>query len=182
MKLHEIDWRHNSISKVLDTLSDELTNVANEINPDEPESGLELTNSLMGIAFVTAQVYIAGTVSDAKKLLEPFTVTKANLLKDFSKQIPGSEITEIELCDALANYFKHHDEWSSDWSFTNQNKVTIGVLRSVGLDHHDSYPCILAADILFFDTLSPPSHYLSALLSMIVEWRRKVMNGLDSYR
>ncbi len=182
MKILEFDWRYNSIRNILYTLSDELTDVVSNIDHEDPDSGLELWNSLMGMAFITAQIYITGTVSDVKKITKSSIVSKSNLLKDFSVQLPDSEITEIELCDAMANYFKHHDEWSFDWSLTNQNKLTIGVLRSVRLDYSDYYPCLMAADILFLDTLSSPSSYLPSLFSMIVEWRKKVMDGLDNYR
>ncbi len=182
MKIYKIDWRYNSIRSILDTLSDELIDVVSKIDPDEPDSNLELSNSLMGIAFITAQVYIAGTAADVNKLINPSTVKKVNLFKDFSVHIPDSEITEIELCNTMANYFKHHDEWSFVWSQTKPERPTIKVLRAVGIDQNDNYPCIKAGDMLFSNTSSPPSFYLPSLFSMIVEWRKKVMDGLDNYR
>ena len=138
MKRQEFDWRLSSTKRIFQALSEALKDVERgfvEAQEDfEIDDALEHTESLLGIAFVTAQTYIAGMVSDANALIGPDSkVTKERLLKDYSDRVPESTVTKMELCDALANYFKHHDEWNG-WSVTGRNQKTISILRAAGID------------------------------------------------
>ena len=72
MNIYEIDWRLSSTRQVFQALSDALKNVEkiilDETREDyEREDALEHAENLLGIAFVTAQTYIAGTVSDVNQ-------------------------------------------------------------------------------------------------------------------
>jgi hypothetical protein len=51
--------------------------------------------------------------------------------------LTSSAITLIQFMDAVANYFKHRDEWDEwDWSkLTGQSKRTADVIQAGGLKH-----------------------------------------------
>ncbi|RLB66338.1 MAG: hypothetical protein DRH04_09505, partial [Deltaproteobacteria bacterium] len=69
MNVYEIDWRLSSTRQVFQALSEALKSVKkiflDKTREDyEREDALEHAENLLGIAFVTAQTYITGTVSD----------------------------------------------------------------------------------------------------------------------
>jgi hypothetical protein len=167
VNIYEIDWRFSSTQQVFQALSDALKNVENIILDEaqadyEREDGLEHAENLLGIAFVAAQIYIAGTVSDVNQFAKvAIKLTKDQLVKTHSEKITEKTITKLELCDALANYYKHHDEWES-WLTVGRQQKTIATLQAAGIKESDSYPCMKAAEILWLNTQS-----LESLLSLI---------------
>jgi hypothetical protein len=171
VNFHEVDWRFSSTKCVFQALSDGLKSVRcefNKVKEDfETDDILEFTESLLGIAFVTAQTYIAGTISDAYKLMGSNSkLTKKHLLKKYSDDLTGASVTKVELCDAVANYFKHHDEWNGC------HKDTVSILFAVGIKENDNFPCRKAADILWSNN---DDSNLEPLLSLISNWRRAVI-------
>ena len=121
----------------------------------------------VGIAFVMAQTYITGTLSDVNEIVSSKTkVSKDELMKDFSEYLESSDITKIELCDATANYFKHHDEWKN-WSPTERNRKTISILTATGIKEIDEYPCDKAASLIW----SNSDEDLQPLLELLTKWR-----------
>jgi hypothetical protein len=176
MRWTDFDWRFSSTKRILEALSDALKEVeqgAGEAQEShEIDEILELTEGLLGIAFTTAQTYICGTVSDVNRLLKPLKpVTKEQLLKEYGDQLPASEITKLELCNAAANYFKHHDEWA-DWSEMGRHQKTVALLQTVGITETDSFPCRKAANILWSND---EGSNLEPLLRMISDWRGSVI-------
>ena len=176
MKWQEIDWRFFSTRRIFQALSDALKDVECDFSEAqesfEIDDALEHTESLLGIAFVMAQTYIAGTVSDAYKLMgSGSNLTKEQLLKDYGDRLAGSAVTRMELCDAIANYFKHHDEWNS-WSATGRHQKTVSILRAAGIEENDDFPCRKAADILWSNN---DGSDLEPLLSLISSWRKSVI-------
>ena len=69
---YEFDWRYSSIQRIFESLSQGLKSVEHDLDEAEQSSelyfdadmALEHTNGLFDIAFVAAQMYIAGVVSD----------------------------------------------------------------------------------------------------------------------
>jgi hypothetical protein len=172
----EIDWRFSSTKRIFQALSDALKDVErnfSEAQEDfEIDDALEHTESLLGIAFVTAQAYIARTVSDANKLMGPGSKpTKERLLKDYGDMLAGSAVTRMELCDAIANYFKHHDEWSS-WSAPGLHQKTVSILHAAGIEENNDFPCRKTADILWSNN---DGSDLEPLLLLISSWRKAVI-------
>ncbi len=170
------DWRFSSTKRIFQALSDGLKDVRCDFSKAQEEfeidDALEHTESLLGIAFVTAQTYIAGTVSDAYKLKGAGSeLTKERLLKDYGDRLAGSAVTRMELCDAIANYFKHHDEWNS-WSAKGRHQKTVSILRAAGIEENDEFPCRKAADILWSNN---DGSDLKPLLSLISSWREAVI-------
>jgi hypothetical protein len=178
VRLSAIDWRWSSTKRVFQALSDGLRDVRRDFDDAQEDhqldDALEHTESLLGIAFVTAQTYIAGTVSDANKLLRGGTkITKEQLLKVYGNRLGELLVTDVELCDAIANYFKHHNEWGS-WSTAGRNQKTVSILRAAGIQETDQFPCSGAADILWSNNDGPD---LEPLLVIISNWRKSVITA-----
>jgi hypothetical protein len=172
--IYEVDWRYSPTEQVLSAISVGLNEVATKVVPVDIDEALEQWESLLGIAFVMAQTYITGTVSDVNKITRSSPpLKKVDLLKKFSRLISGTKVTGALLIDAIANYYKHHDEWP-DWSPVGARKSTIEVLNEVGIHEHDSHPCRKAANML----LTPPDSFdLKPLFSIIVDWRKNVITA-----
>jgi len=174
VSIYAIDWRYAPTRGVLDAISNGLEQVVTEVVPVDIDDALEQWESLIGVAFVTAQTYITGTVSDANKISTATPpLKKTQLLQSHSKSVTGAAITELQLIDAAANLFKHRDEWPS-WAPVPPRKATIEVLTAVGINEHDSHPCRKAANILW----TPDTSNLKPLLTILEEWREKVISSV----
>jgi hypothetical protein len=176
VKWQEIDWRFSSTKRVFQALSDGLKNVEHALDEAQEsyqmDDALEHAESLLGIAFVMAQTYIAGTVSDANRLPRAGgRLTKEQLLKNYGERLAGSALAKMELCDATANYFKHHDEWGSS-STTARNQKTVSILRAAGIQENDEFPCRKTADLLWSNNNGSD---LEPLISLISNWREAVI-------
>lgn len=85
----------------------------------------EIVESLLGCSFVAAQAYITYVVSHIKALhrtakknkisLSSASDSKRNIMTTSSPIVGTTTITSVEAINALANYYKHNDEWKSDW-------------------------------------------------------------------
>jgi hypothetical protein len=174
MIFSEIDWRLSSTRGIFQALSYSLKEVAQLLKDAQEDYQInycfDQTENLLGIAFVRGQTYITGTVSDVNEIVGTKT-NKNQLLKRFSDRLENSEVTKIELCDAIANYFKHHDEWES-WSPTERNRKTISILVATGIKETDEYPCDKAASLLW----SNSDEDLEPLLELLTKWREAVIN------
>jgi hypothetical protein len=178
MRLEEIDWRFSSTRRIFQALSEGMKDVKYDFDAAQEDYQIDIAldhiENLFGIAFVTAQTYIVRTVSDANQLLRGSgKFTKEQLLKDYSSRLGESAITNMELCDAIANYFKHHDEWV-DWAITSRNQKTISVLHAAGIQEWDEFPCRKAADVLWSANDGPD---LEPLLILILNWREAVIGA-----
>ena len=170
MNIHEIDWRYSSIKEILNAISSALVEIKDHV--EDVDEASEESESFLGVAFVAAQTYITRTVADAQRLANAASdAEKKDLLKDYSDVLSGTGVTEMQLCDSIANYFKHHDEWL-DWT-PNSKKKAIYALNGVGITEMTTYPCQEAAKIMW----GFGSSDLEPLLSMLSEWRKKVVAG-----
>ncbi len=74
----------------------------------ETENIIEKENvieNIIGMAFLTSQTYINGTIADIKFFsIKPDEINKWLLFKKYGKLLPGNNVTSIELCYAYANY------------------------------------------------------------------------------
>ena len=181
---YEFDWRYSSIQRIFESLSLGLKSVEHELDESERSSelyfdvdmALEHANGLFGIAFVTAQTYITGVVSDANRVAKPSVrFKKDQLLRSYSDYLSGLTATKLEFCDAMANYFKHHDEWAN-WSGTGHSQKTITIFRTVGITEDDHHPCVSAANVL----LPKGDWDLAPLLQILLHWRKIVIEACKS--
>ncbi|MBE2223135.1 MAG: hypothetical protein IAF02_16455 [Anaerolineae bacterium] len=174
--LIEQDSRYTMVKSIFDALNGNLRSLRRQAeNADdefEVEFVVEQAEWMYGIAFVTAQTYITGTIADANLLMKgKENFKKHQLLKDFSNKIEGANLTQLQLCDAIANYFKHHEEWGN-WELVGTKKWTISLLAEVGINKQSGFPCYEAAT-----TLCPEEDIvnLDYLLGLLVEWRDKTI-------
>lgn len=102
-----------------------------------------VVESLIGAAFVASQAHITGVVSSIIRLgvqaakddhpLTSSTGKREGILRIESSMIGSPAFSRIQVIDAMANFFKHHDEWTVPWSKLNKNqKPTATVVVAVG--------------------------------------------------
>jgi hypothetical protein len=95
---------------------------------------VELIESLLGTAFVICQTNITSVVSRIKDLhsffrkregrpLGALRFSKEAILKQGSDGLPGSAYSIVEAIDAFANYFKHREEWPSNWTLLSSHQA-----------------------------------------------------------
>jgi hypothetical protein len=169
MHLQEIDWRIEPLHVVIVGIGAGLSAIQKRMDAEEDFDGLsarEYAEPLLGLGFVAAQTYAVGTVSDLNRVRMSRGKSKEEKLnknKCYSQDtfIKG-DVTRIQLINASANYFKHHDEWGMRWP-TNYDTETLG---KVGITEKTDFPCIDAVELLC-DT----SWELNELLQILKEWR-----------
>src|SRR5256886_15615579 len=104
----------------------------------------EMIVNLIGSAFVLAQTSIVQAVAIAIKLHEiagdpPWMPNcKADIMKIESRIHGETGLSEIVLFNAVANYFKHRHQWSSDWGqqqpvLRERESATIQIVSKLGL-------------------------------------------------
>jgi hypothetical protein len=103
----------------------------------------DVVEGLVGAAFVVSQTQITGVVSSIKRLvrrasndghtLTSCSGTKEGILQMASPTIGTTAVSRIQVIDAMANFFKHHDEWTVPWSSLAPNqKRTADIVVTVG--------------------------------------------------
>jgi hypothetical protein len=172
MNMHEIDWRKSSVRQILTALSQGLD--ANSQAFDDGrnvDDAIEYEDDLCGIAFVTAQAYITKVVADVNVLrgtLPP--INKHELLKSGNPIVADTRLTRMQLCDIMANYYKHRDEWVR-WADAAARRTT-ELLRTAGFTESDDHLCTTAATLLFGDM---KVESLVPLVDMLSSWRVAVI-------
>lgn len=108
------------------------------------DTDLDLIETHLGCALITAQVFLTAVVSRVKALHDyhrsqsahPLTTTtrvKRDILAFGSALVGSSRFTQTQVIDAFANYFKHRDEWRGPWSkLSGQSADTAAVITAVG--------------------------------------------------
>ena len=105
---------------------------------------LEYAEYLYGAVFVACQAYAVGVVSDIndiRGLASTNKLGKLSLYRQGSAPVNGT--TQIEFINALANYFKHNEEWTS-WPENETTKA----LRNFGLNESTEFPLKSGAELL----------------------------------
>jgi hypothetical protein len=181
LPLDEFDWRLDSTAAVFSAISRAILETQDRfarVNEDyETDLGLAVIEDLLGLAFVAAQAYIAGTISDARKIAKRgASLTKHSLLRIGSATIPDTTTTYLELIDSVANYYKHHDEWSGG-DRSGHHQKTVEVLRCMETDEFEPFICIRVAEALHHGTEGAE---LQTLLSLITGWRQVVIQEAKS--
>jgi hypothetical protein len=114
MSIDEVDFR----STPLLTLCTSATNAVSELlsfrefGLFDNATALEYSEYFNGAVLVACQAYAAGVVSDVNRirnLLGEPRLNKFELYRQGSLVVKG--FTQVEFINALANFFKHRDEW-----------------------------------------------------------------------
>lgn len=113
--------------------------VSPEYRSVQDEHDVDVINLFIGSVFVLGQTAITQTISIVKRLYN--LASKPSWLSDKKSAIMSMDATvdsatglsRIVIIDAVANYFKHHYEWSETWNDRNEAQHTIRIVRTVGL-------------------------------------------------
>ena len=168
----EIDWRKSSVRQILFALSQGLdANVQQFHDGGDVDDALEYEDDLCGIAFVTAQAYITGVVADVNALRGTRSpISKHELLKTANPIVGDTTLTRMQLCDTMANYYKHRDEWT-DWTAPAARRTT-ELLRTAGFTQDNQHLCTTVATLLFGNVVVKS---LVPLVDMLSSWRVTVI-------
>jgi hypothetical protein len=151
----------------------------------EQEHHLEMISLLIGSAFVLGQAALTQTVAIAIRLWsiagEPtwLPASKAEVLRVEPTIHTGTRMSEMVLIDEVANYFKHHYEWPTDWDTKKARRTqrrTIQRVASLGLapgNHENNLQAALQGLGLCTSTMS-------SLASKIQGWRERLADRLRS--
>jgi hypothetical protein len=177
MKTREIDWRKSSVWQILLALSQGLDANAQQFDDGgDIDDALEYEDDLCGIAFVTAQAYITGVVADVNALRGTRSpINKHELLKSANPIVADTRLTRMQLCNTMANYYKHRDAWT-DWTDPAARRTT-DLLLAAGFTQGNQHLCTTAATLLFGDA---EVESLVPLVDMLSSWRVAVIASAKS--
>jgi hypothetical protein len=134
----------NNLRRLLDPIEQELTEIdaclAGLTPPSDEheqwayesfrEAKGDEVEGLLAVAFVIAQTHVTQVVSRTMRVLEAAQlagrsltafapspeVSRDHVLRAASDVVPGTDYTQVQVLDAFANYFKHHEEWRGKWA------------------------------------------------------------------
>lgn len=175
MRTHyrEVDYRVDWMRDLFMSLNHGFSTIQEKLNTIEYFDGLfaqEQAETVFGIAFVTAQTYITGTISDMNEVNNNSGLTKTDMLNIGSPSITNN-ISKVFLINTIANYYKHHEEWSG-WQIESHNRRTIQTLNQLGFNEHTLYPCHEAAQVIWPTEVLCELNYL---LDVLVDWRKNLL-------
>jgi len=173
---YEIDWRIGPLHAVIIGIEAGLKAIQERIDKEPGFDGLfalEYTDPLLGLGFVAAQTYVLGACRDLNRLRK-HDGHKKDLKPDQCRASdpitvkPG--VNRIQLVHAIANYFKHHDEWS-EWGLGRSAKTT-QVLGRVGITKTTNFPCVEATRLLCGESWD-----IMVLHRIVREWRAHIFSA-----
>ena len=173
-----MDLRESWISDLLASLSHGFVKIQEKLRDlDYYDVGFakEQAETIFGLAFVAAQTYITGTISDMFEINSDCGLSKQDMLFHDSPQL-NQNVSKIILVNAIANYFKHYEEWNG-WEIQRYNRQTIQTLNLVGINENTTYPCHVAAQMIWPNEVLCE---LSYLLDVLVDWRKHLLERVKS--
>ena len=181
-----IDVLHE-LRKTIQRIHERTIDITKDLAQDNAEFIWENTNSaiedLHGAAFVICQSSVTAIVSRIKAVhqfagsegtpINSVPSEKKDLLTFRSSVIPSKTVTQIQAVDALANYFKHNDEWPRGWvNADSRIKPTIDILHALGFQSGNN--AILRGAMELFDS------NLLALANAVNEWHEAILKELKN--
>lgn len=143
------------------------------------DSDLELVETHLGCAFVTCQVFLTAVVSRVQALHghhysrapTPLTTTSGErpaILAFGSTAVGTSGLSQMQVIDAFANYFKHRDQWRRPWSKLGRlAKETAVTITAVGAHEGSTGNLRTGAEV----TGNPSYTDVESYSSLIIHWR-----------
>jgi hypothetical protein len=123
--------------RVLDTIGVGIRKANERADKASDEDGIvddecEFVENLLGAAYVVCQAQITAVVQAALKVPD-HGLGQAHDVRALGPRF-NADHSQIEVLWALANYFKHRDEWPTDWKNMNGlSKRTATVIEAAGL-------------------------------------------------
>ncbi len=180
MHFREIDHRMEPLHDVIVGINAGLAAIHKRLDTEEWFDGIwarEYAEPLLGLGFVAAQTYAVGTVSDLNSIRISRGKSKAENLKNYKCYTQDTfikgDVTRLQLINAAANYFKHHDEWGARWPMEKPDGYTTETLGKVGITEKTEFPCIDAVELL-----CGTSWELNVLPKILKEWRVHLFSTL----
>jgi len=196
----------NNLRRLLDPIEQELTEIDARLAGLTPPSdeheqwayesfrearGDEI-EGLLAVAFVIAQTHVTQVVSRTMRVLEaakfagkPLTafapsteVSRDHVLQTASDVVPGTEYTQVQVLDAFANYFKHHEEWRGDWATLKDKKArkTAKVIAAAGAARGFGGNFRAGAEVLGNGSYKN----VGVFVSIISAWRSGLVEALEN--
>jgi hypothetical protein len=172
LNLDEVDWRIGPLEHVVVGIDAGLASIQAQIGDPEWYDRLHACDDaepLLGLGFVAFQTYALGTVEDLNRIRADHAKPKMDKHDCYScDPITFKEgVTRIQLISAIANYFKHHDEWSR-WPTSKKDKGfhDTQTLARVEIKQETEHPCVEATKLL-----CGTSWKMIVLRQIVQEWR-----------
>ena len=171
MHINEIDWRIEPLHDVIVGIEAGLKSVEERLKQEEDFDGLsarEHAEMLLGLGFVAAQAYVLGVWTDLNRIRKKEGLPPVGKIDCYASDPVTLHRgpTRIQVINATANYFKHHDEWLA-WP----NNETTQALRRVGITENTEFPCVEATQLF-----CGRSWEFIVLHQIVREWRAHVFN------
>jgi hypothetical protein len=146
-----------------------------------------VVENVIGAAFVASQADLTATISHVKRLharantdghvLTSSDGRKAGILRLGNALQPGLPYSDVEVINAFANYFKHHDEWNAPWTtLTGQSKETADTIMAFGATEGSTGNLRQATRALGVTD----SRDLVSLSGLIERWRQTIVQRYES--
>lgn len=198
----EEDWESLQLERLLEPIGQELTEAYDYVEALEPpedaeeqwafESHIEQkcdeVEGLLSVAFVIAQSHITQVASRAIRVLEAAQYagvslqqvpqSKEGFLKTCSASVKDTGYTEVQVINAFANFFKHHEEWVGAWEKLENKQAlnTAKVIMAVGAKQGSSAPFRTGAEAVGNGTYKN----VGAFVGIIREWRKQLASKLEA--
>ncbi|MEC7118392.1 MAG: hypothetical protein VXW65_00610 [Pseudomonadota bacterium] len=164
MHIKEIDFRSTPLRVLCTTSTNAISELLSfaKLGVVDGLTAEEYTQYLLGAVLVACQAYAVGTVMDINAIRSAYgrqPLSKIQLYK--SGCIPNSQYNFVLLINALANLFKHNEEWSS-WPENETTKT----LRHFGVNENTEFPLSEGVSVILGD-----SSDLRGLCDVLEGWR-----------
>ncbi|MBW1941166.1 MAG: hypothetical protein JRI28_07405 [Deltaproteobacteria bacterium] len=170
----EIDYRKDWMRELFIALNQSFVNIQEKIDAIDWYDGIfakEQIETVLGIAFVAAQTYITGTISDIRAIKKEAEKRNKFEFLSIGELHTEKQVTKILVVDSMANYYKHNEEWDG-WKVNGKNRKTIETLKVFGITDKTEFPCYEAATMLWSEM---EMNNLNNLLNILVNWREKIL-------
>jgi hypothetical protein len=173
------------LRKTIERVRKNTDDVTKRIDQDSAAFIWETTNSIIenlhGAAFVVCQASITAIISRVKALhtfakgdghpISSVPNDKNQMLTFKSSVVASTNVSQVQAIDAVANYFKHNDEWPRGWINPDaRSKPTITTLQALGFQFGNS--AILTDAVKFFDS------NLLSLANAVNVWHEAIVEEL----
>ncbi|MEF9672546.1 hypothetical protein QNM99_10605 [Pseudomonas sp. PCH446] len=153
MHVNEIDFRSTPLLTLCTTATNAIAELIDfsKAGLFDGTTSLEYAEYFNGAVLVACQAYVVGTVADINKMrveLGKSRLKKLDLYRQNSRVING--YTQVEFINALANFFKHNEEWES-WPSNETTKAlqAFGIVESTAFHLHVGIQNILGIQPIF---------------------------------
>ena len=163
----EWDVRHSWTFAALQALDDGIEKLLAE-QPDGWDIVEEL-EEVVGLAFVALQNYITRTEEDLITVHGAAGSSRQDIRSQHCALTSENIVRPGDM--GGANYYKHHEEWPSDWKLPGRHAESSRSLMKLGISNATESPCIELKKALNADTLID-------LLSVVSNWREKWFSQL----